>query len=68
MEKTHDVENSSLDHNENCLCYTLPFDSDKLNEVKNLCIVNATMQQLNTSYQKGRFNNIPLSSLNIRNP
>ena len=68
MDKTRDIENSTLDHNENCLCYTLLFGSDTLNKVTNLYIVNATMQQLNTSYQKRRFNNIPLSSLNIENP
>ena len=39
MEKVLDVEFSVLDQNENCLCYTLPFGIDKLNDVKNLCIL-----------------------------
>ena len=45
MRKTHDVEISILDQNENCFCYTLLFSSDK-NDVKNLCIFNKTVEYI----------------------
>ena len=41
MEKIRYVEMSILDQNENCFCYTLLFGSNKLNDVKNICILNA---------------------------
>ena len=40
MEKIRDVEISILDQNENYLCYTLLFGSDKLSDFKNVCILN----------------------------
>ena len=44
MEKIRDFEISFLDQNENGLCYTLLFCSDKVNDAKNLCILNATTE------------------------
>ena len=46
MEKICDVEISLLNQNENCLCYTLLFSNEKLNDVKNLCILNATIEYI----------------------
>ena len=46
MEKICDVEISILNKNENCLCYTLFFGSDKLNDVKNLSRLNATVEYI----------------------
>ena len=42
------IEISVLDRNENCLCYTLLFRRDKLNGVKNLYILNATIEYIPT--------------------
>ena len=42
MERIRDVEISRLDQNKSCLCYPLLFGRDKLYDVKNLCILNAT--------------------------
>ena len=46
MEKICNVEILILDQKENFLCYTLLFGSDKLNDVKNLCILNATIEYI----------------------
>ena len=46
MEKVCDVEISILDQNKNYLCYTLLFGSEKLNDVKNLYILNATVEYI----------------------
>ena len=46
MEKICGIEISILDQNENCLCYTLLFGSDKLNDVNNLNILNATIEYI----------------------
>ena len=46
MEKICDVEISILNKNENCLCYPLFFGSDKLNDVKNLSRLNATVEYI----------------------
>ena len=46
MEKVYDVEISILDQNKNYLCYTLLFGSEKLNDVKNLYILNATVEYI----------------------
>ena len=46
MEKIRDVEISVLDQNENCLYYTLRFGSDKLNDVKNFCILKAATEYI----------------------
>ena len=59
MEKICDVEISILDQNENCLCYTLFFGSDKLNDVKNLSRLNATVEYIMSTKR---------SSLNNGNP
>ena len=42
MEEIRNVEISILDQNENCLCYALLFGTDKLNDPKSVCILNAT--------------------------
>ena len=59
MEKICDVEISILDQNENCLSYTLFFSSDKLNDVKNLSRLNATVEYIMSTKR---------SSLNNGNP
>ena len=59
MKKICDVEISILDQNENCLCYTLFFGSDKLNDVKNLSRLNATVEYIISTKR---------SSLNNGNP
>ena len=59
MEKICDVEISILDQNENCLSYTLFFGSDKLNDVKNLSRLNATVEYIISTKR---------SSLNNGNP
>ena len=59
MEKICDVEISILDQNENCLSYTLFFSSDKLNDVKNLFRLNATVEYIMSTKR---------SSLNNGNP
>ena len=46
MEKVYDVEISVLDQNKNYFCYTLLFGSEKLNDVKNLYILNATVEYI----------------------
>ena len=46
MEKIGDVEISILDQNENYLCYTLLFVSDKLSDFKNVCILSATIEYI----------------------
>ena len=43
-EKIRDVEISILDQNENCLCYTLLFGSDKLSDFKNVCTLSANIE------------------------
>ena len=59
MEKICDVEISILDQNENCLSYTLFFGSNKLNDVKNLSRLNATVEYIMSTKR---------SSLNNGNP
>ena len=44
MEKIHNAEISILDQNENYLCYTLLFCSDKLSDFKSVCILSATIE------------------------
>ena len=44
MEKIRDVEISILGQNENYLCYTLHFGSDKLSDFKNVCVLSATIE------------------------
>ena len=41
-----DIEISLFDQNENCLCYTPLFGSDNFNDVKDLCILNATIEYI----------------------
>ena len=44
--KIRDVEVSLPNENENCFCHILQFGSHKLNGVKNLCILNATIEYI----------------------
>ena len=46
MEKIHNAEISILDQNENYLCYTLLFCSDKLSDFKSVCILSATIEYI----------------------
>ena len=46
MKKIRDVDISVLDQNENYLCYTLLFGSDKLSEFKNVCILSGTIEYI----------------------
>ena len=46
MEKIRDVEISILDQNENYLCYTLLFGSNKVSDFKNVCILSATIEYI----------------------
>ena len=46
MKKIRTVEISTLNQNENCLCYTLLFGSDKLSDVKHLCIFSAAIEHI----------------------
>ena len=63
MEKIRDVEISILDQNENYLCYTLLFGSDKLTNFKNICILSATIKCILSTE---RFN-VPLRLTEIQN-
>ena len=57
MKKIRNVEISTLNQNENCLCYTLLFGSSEYAKVFNIATLNTfaySVQQLNTFYrQKG---------------
>ena len=44
LKKIRDVVILIHDQNENCLCYTLLFGGDKLNDVRNFCILIATIE------------------------
>ena len=57
------IEISLLDQNENWLWYTLPEGRDKLNDVKNLCLHNATIEYILSTK---RFN-VPLWNIYLKN-
>ena len=46
MVKCSDAEIPFLDENENSFYDTIPFGSDKFNEAKNLCILNAVTEYI----------------------
>ena len=46
MMKIRDAEFSRLNENENYFCHILFFGSDKLNDVKNTSILNATTEYI----------------------
>ena len=46
MNKIRDIDSSLIDQNENCLCYTLLFGKENINESKNTHVVNATIEYI----------------------
>lgn len=46
MKKIRDVDILIPDQNESCLCYTLLFGSDKLSDIKNICILSETIAHI----------------------